>query len=51
MKRLPIIRHVRWWIHAYRLSRWIEYCQRAGLWYFAQQEDLDYLQDIWDGKQ
>lgn len=50
-KRLPFIRHIRWMF----LSWWLEWhvyrCQRLGYGWFAQEGDLQYLQDVWDGKQ
>jgi hypothetical protein len=50
MKRWPVIRHIRYWILRYRLSRWIDFCQRHGLGLVPQESDVRYLLDVWDGK-
>ena len=50
MKRLPIIRHIRYFWHSFWLCRWLDYCRRHGLGFFAQQSDLDFLQDVWEGR-
>jgi len=48
--RLPLIRHIRYFWNAYWLSRWVAYYQQLGLGFFAQESDLQFLQDVWDGK-
>lgn len=50
LKRLPIIRHVRYFWHAFWFSRFLRQCQRSGLGWFPQESDVQHLQDIWDGR-
>lgn len=50
MKRLFIIRHIRWFYHSYRIQRWLHYCQQNGLGLFIQDSDYEHLQKIWEGK-
>lgn len=50
MKRLPIIRHVRYFWYSFWLSCWVAYYQRVGLGFFAQPSDLKFIQDVWEGK-
>lgn len=51
MKRLPLIRHVRFWWHSYRVHRWAYMWGQAGIGLgWPNQSDLRWLQDIWEGK-
>lgn len=50
MKRWPIIRHARYFWHAYWLSRWVDFHARRGLGFFPQESDLQFLQDVWKGR-
>lgn len=50
-KRLWVIRHIRWFWLAYRLARWVEHCQRHNIGFVAQESDLEYLEDVWNGRQ
>ena len=51
MKRLPIIRHIRWMWHSYWCYRYAQEWQSAGIGIGGPNEsDLKRLQDICDGK-
>lgn len=50
MKRLPIIRHIRFFYHAYMLDRHLRAYRSMGLGYGVQQSDLDTLDKIWKGE-
>lgn len=49
MKRLWGIRHVRWLWLAHALDRHVRRCQELGLGWFASAEDLNYLEQVWNG--
>lgn len=47
--RLPLVRHIRYVWHAYRMTRHYRFWRALG--YVGPREsDLALLQDIWDGK-
>jgi len=48
MRRLPIIRHLRYFWHSYRLAKWTVFWQRIG--YAPNEADFRRLRDIWEGK-
>lgn len=50
MKKLWGIRHIRYFYLTLKLSMWISHCQRLGLGFFAQESDIEYLNDVWIGK-
>jgi hypothetical protein len=50
IKRLPIVRHVRWWIAARRLKKHVEAWSCLGC-MGPSQSDLEYLDAIWRGEQ
>lgn len=51
MKRWPLIRHVRFWWHSYRVHRWAYMWGQAGVGLgWPNPSDLRWLQDIWEGK-
>jgi len=49
LKRLPIIRHLRWYWHARKFYRWW-YGLGWHLWVFPNPADLEFLDDVWKGK-
>jgi hypothetical protein len=49
MKRLPIIRHVRWFILHARFMQWWFSVGRH-YWLVPNDEDMQYLEDVWNGK-
>lgn len=49
MKRLPIIRHIRYWCLSIRFAIWWENLGRH-LGAVPNQADFDYLDDVWAGK-
>jgi hypothetical protein len=51
VKRLPVIRHIRWAVLSFMLAHHITRCQRMGIGLFAQPDDEAYLQRVWEGKQ
>jgi hypothetical protein len=51
MRRLFGVRHLRWMWHSFHAHRLLNECRRAGLGFFLQPSDEQYLQDIWDGKE
>lgn len=51
MRRLFGVRHLRWMWHSFHAYRFLNECRRAGLGFFLQPSDEQYLQDIWDGKE
>lgn len=50
MKRWWGIRHVRFVYWRYRALSFLDECRSAGLGFFLQPSDEQYLRDIWDGK-
>jgi len=50
MKRLPIIRHIRYFYLSWKLWVYIAWCQQVGIGLHPHESDLQYLQDVWDGK-
>ena len=49
--RLPIIRHIRYFYHCYRLNQWVESCARMGLGMgYANESDIATLDAIWRGE-
>jgi hypothetical protein len=50
MKRWFGIRHVRYFYLSWRLNRLIEFGRNHDLWFFAQESDLQFLEDVWSGK-
>jgi len=50
MKRLWGIRHIRFWFKMVALNMHVDRCRSIGLGICASQADIDYLQDVWDGK-
>jgi hypothetical protein len=49
LKRLPIIRHLRWYWHTQKFLRWW-YGIGSYFWICPNPADLDFLDDIWKGK-
>jgi hypothetical protein len=50
MKRLFLIRHVRWlWLH-YRFAQHLAMCKRLGLGVFPAPSDLVFLDRVWRGE-
>lgn len=49
MHKLWGIRHIRYWYLSYKLNCHIRMCREYGLGFFAQESDLQYLDDIWSG--
>ena len=49
MKKLPIIRHVRYVWYSWRLMRWMSHYQSLGLGFFPQESDLQFLNEVWYG--
>lgn len=51
MKRLPIIRHIRYWWASYRVHRWAWSWGQAGIGMgFPNPSDLEHLDRIWRGE-
>ena len=50
MKRWWGIRHIRHEILARKLERWISFCQKTGLGIAASRQDIDHLNDVWEGR-
>lgn len=58
MKKLPIIRHIRYFYLSYQLNKFLDYCEKHDMvilklrkiGFFPQQSDLDFLQRVWEGK-
>lgn len=51
MKRLPIIRHVRWAFLTWRVHSWARMWGRAGIGLgIPNESDLNHLDLIWKGK-
>lgn len=49
MKRLPIIRHIRYFWHVYHFNRHMDMWSHFG-YFIPQQADLDRLDAIWRGE-
>lgn len=51
MKRLPIVRHIRWLWGSWRVHRWARHCADLGLGLgIPNRSDLDVLDAIWRGE-
>ena len=51
MKRRPVIRHLRYYWHRWRVYRWARTWARLGIGLgWPNQSDLDHLKAIWEGK-
>ena len=50
MKRWWGIRHLRHGFLAWRLDRYMDMCRKVGLGITPSKRDVDYLNDIWNGK-
>ncbi len=50
MKRWPVIRHIRYFYHARRLNRWWNEIG-SHFWLAVNEQDIQFLEDVWDGKQ
>lgn len=51
IKHWPVIRHVRYFYHAWRLARWVREWASYGIGLgVPQKSDLDYLDLIWRGQ-
>lgn len=49
MKRLPVIRHIRYLYLRWRFTQWwIAVGQHLGA--YPNERDLDYLEDVWNGR-
>lgn len=49
MMRLPVIRHIRWFVLNFRLQRFLNQWASAGFLRIPSQADLDYLDAVWRG--
>jgi hypothetical protein len=50
IKRWPLIRHVRYFYHAWRLYRWARAWNSIGIGIGPNPADIDHLEAIWRGK-
>ena len=51
MKRWFLIRHVRYFVLSWRFNQFIRRGQDIGLAWIPQESDLQFLNDVWSGKQ
>jgi hypothetical protein len=50
MKRWPLVRHVRYFVHVYRMNKHYDFWRSLGYLPVNIEHDEKILQDIWDGK-
>ncbi len=50
IKRLPIIRYIRWWILSIQLAEHVQMRQCLGIGFHPSQNDLDFLDKVWKGE-
>lgn len=50
IKTLPIIRHLRWFYYWRRLEGKLNRSYELGLGVHPNQNDMDYLDGVWEGK-
>lgn len=49
-KRLPIIRHIRYYITMYRINRHYDECAKMGMIAWGAREDYEIASRIWRGE-
>lgn len=50
VKTLPIIRHLRWFYYWRCFEDHLEHCYLMGLGIHPSQQDMEFLDGVWEGK-
>lgn len=50
IKRLPVIRHIRWLWLSWCLDRHLSNCSQMGIGFVPQDSDIAYLEAVWRGE-